>query len=300
LKLNLENVNLSSNSGPNSFASKLVKYFQTAGVTVGSGNPDAHLCFIESSKVSYNTPMFQRLDGIYFNTAQDYERQNANIKRTYEMADGVIFQSQFNKMLTTKHFGVHKNSTIIHNGADLQMIAEVPEFPLDRYENLWSCAAAWRPHKRLNENIRYFLEHSGPKDGMIVAGTVPSNEKIKDDKIYYAGLLTQKQLFSLYKRSKFFIHLAWLDHCPNVVVDARACGAQIICSSAGGTKEIAGSSAIVIEEAIWDYEPVALYNPPKMNFENKTNTGIDSELDMSKVCDMYKDFIFESQDASSS
>ena len=85
-----------------------------------------------------------------------------------------------------------------------------------------------------------------------------------------------------------------------MVVDARACGAQIICSSAGGTKEIAGSSAIVIEEAIWDYEPVALYNPPKMNFENKTNTGIDSELDMSKVCDMYKDFIFESQDASSS
>ena len=56
--------------------------------------------------------------------------------------------------------------------------------------------------------------------------------------------------------SAAFIHLAWLDHCPNVVVDARAAACQIICSSAGGTKEIAGPSAIVIEEDEWDFEPV--------------------------------------------
>ena len=292
MKLNLENVNLSSNSGPNSFAAKLNKYLGETGVEVASEEPDAYLCFIESTRANYNVPMFQRLDGIYFNTAQNYNRQNANIRRTYEMATGVVFQSEFNKQLTTVYFGEHANSTIIHNGADLQAIKDITEFPLDRYENLWSCAASWRPHKRLDENIRYFLEHSGPKDGMIVAGSVPPNQRIEDEKIHYVGTLTQKQLFSLYKKSKFFIHLAWLDHCPNVVVDARACGAQIICSSAGGTKEIAGSDAIVIQEDVWNFKPTALYEPPSMDFANKLQVGLDSELDMNVVCEKYRDFIF--------
>ena len=280
------------NSGPNSFAAKLVSYLDKHGVGVNVGIPDAYLCFIESSRAAYDRPMYQRLDGIYFNTIQDYNQQNANIRRTYEMATGVVFQSQFNKELTTKYFGQHDNSIVIHNGADLESIEKTPEFALDRYENLWSCAASWRPHKRLHENIRYFLEHSGDNDGMIVAGSVPNNEKINDTKIYYAGTLSQKQLYSLYKKSDFFVHLAWLDHCPNVVVDARACDCRIVCSSAGGTKEIAGANAIVIEEEEWDYSPVALYSPPPMDFSKKLDIGSSSEIDMLSVSKMYRDYIF--------
>lgn len=292
MRLKLENINLSSNSGPNSFASKLSSYIVEHNVELESNSPDSYLCFIESARKGYDKPMFQRLDGIYFNTTQDYNRQNFNIKRTYEMADGVIFQSNFNKQLITKYFGNHKNSTIIHNGADIKTIEQAPKFGLDRYDNLWCCAASWRPHKRLNENIRYFFEHSGPNDGMIIAGNVPTKDRIKDSKLHYVGILSQTQLYSLYKKCKFFVHLAWLDHCPNVVVDARACGCTIICSSAGGTKEIAGSSAIVIQEEEWDFKPVALYKPPKMDFTKKINTGQDSELDMSKVSRAYKEYIF--------
>tara|TARA_R110000822_G_scaffold8451_10_gene33202 strand:+ start:2084 stop:2968 length:885 start_codon:yes stop_codon:yes gene_type:complete len=292
VKLGIENVNLSSNSGPNSFASKLVPYLTEIGVRVEHEDPDAILCFIESPRQSYTKPMYQRLDGIYFNTSQDYNKQNANIKRTYDMASGVIFQSNFNKELITKYFGQHRNSVVIHNGADLRKIEETPVFGLDRYENLWSCAATWRSHKRLNENIRYFLEHSGPNDGMLIAGNVSPGDKMKDDKLHYVGVLSQRQLYSLYKRCKFFIHLAWLDHCPNVVVDARACGCTIICSSAGGTKEIAGSNAIIIEEEEWDYKPVALYKPPSMDFSKKTSGKDDSELDMIKVSRLYKEYMF--------
>ena len=79
------------------------------------------------------------------------------------------------------------------------------------------------------------------------------------------------------------------------MVDARACGARIICSSAGGTREIAGSDAIVIQEAEWDFSPVELYSPPAMNFDNKVNTGEDSELDMRIVSERYKNFILENQ-----
>jgi glycosyltransferase involved in cell wall biosynthesis len=126
---------------------------------------------------------------------------------------------------------------------------------------------------------------------MMVAGYVPQNERVKHDRIHYIGTLNQKQLFALYKTSNYFLHLAWLDHCPNVVVDARACGCKIVCSSAGGTKEIAGSNAIVIQEDEWNFEPVQLYSPPLMNFNNKVSTGGDSQLDMSIVSNKYRDFI---------
>ncbi len=291
MNIHLENVNLGSSSGPNSFANKLVKYLSKDGCTFNSqAEADLHLCFIEANKRGFEKPMIQRLDGIYFNSMQDYKAQNANIKRTYDMADGVVFQSEFNRQLITKYFGEHKNSTVIHNGADIETIKETPELKFHRYENLWSCASSWRPHKRLDENIRYFLEHSGEKDGLMVAGNVDPFKRKKYDRVHYVGELNQKQLFALYKRSKYFLHLAWLDHCPNVVVDARASGCQIICSSAGGTREIAGPNAIVVKEPEWDFEPVRLYEPPKMDFQNKTDNTYNSEYDMVKVSKMYKEF----------
>ena len=292
MNIHFENVNLNSSSGPNSFANKLLKYLPMAGASANPDKkPDAHLCFIETTRAKFDKPMFQRLDGIYFNTASDYNLQNKNIKRTYDMADGVIFQSEFNKKLINKYFGEHPNSIIIHNGADLTTIKSVPVLQLDRYENLWSCAASWRPHKRLGENIKYFLDHSGEDDGLMVAGTVPKTEQIKSKKIHYVGNLTQNQLYSLYKKSKYFIHLAWLDHCPNVVVDARACGCQIICSSAGGTKEIAGKNAIIVKELDWDFKPVELYRPPKLDFNNKTDNIFESDYSMGYVAQKYFNFM---------
>lgn len=292
MRLNLDNVNFSSNSGPNSFAAKLLPHLMREGVEITADRPDAHLCFIESPRSHYDAPMIQRLDGIYFNTRQDFVRQNHNIRRTYEMASGVVFQSHFNERLISQYFGPHKNYQIIHNGADTETIQKAPTFNLTKYENLWVSAASWRPHKRLGENVRYFLEHSGPKDIMVVAGNVPTEDRIVDDKIRYIGVLTQTQLYSLYKRCQTFVHLAWLDHCPNVVVDARASGCQIVCSSAGGTREIAGPDAIVIEEDEWDLSPIDLYSPPKMNFGNKLdNNSWDTNIKMEKVCTRYLEFI---------
>ena len=294
MNLHFENVNLNSNSGPNSFANKLAKYFNGVGVYQDYKQfPDAYLTFIESGKAKFDKPMFQRLDGIYFNTDSDYALQNKNIKRIYDMADGVIFQSEFNRKLITKFFGEHENSTVIHNGADFMFINNSPTLPFNKYENLWCCAASWRPHKRLNENIRYFLEHSGENDGLMIAGDVSNNKIIKHNRIHYIGVLNQRQLYSMYKKSKYFLHLAWLDHCPNVVIDARACGCQIVCSSEGGTKEIAGSNAIVIQEEEWNFKPVKLYSPPKMDFTKKASIGQDSEADMKKVSEMYKNFILK-------
>lgn len=292
MKIKFENVNFGSDSGPNSFGKKLHKYLRLNKVDFVDRDYDAVLCFIEDHSNHPQNNLFQRLDGIYFNKQFDYKLQNFNIEKTYNKATGVIFQSEFNKKLTEKYFGQHKNSTIIHNGADLNLIKEIKILEnniIDKYDNVWSCAASWRPHKRLKDNVRYFMEHRGPNDCLVIAGS--PDYHVNDPNIFYAGQVSCEKLISLYKRSKYFLHLAWLDHCPNVVVDARAAGCKIICSSAGGTREIAGKNAVVIEEAEWDFEPVKLYEPPEINFTKKIKNNYESCYDMNEVSKKYLQFM---------
>jgi len=290
MKIRFENVNLSSNSGPNSFAQKLEKKIVEAGHTIVGNNYDAALCFIEDHSNLAGNNLFQRLDGIYFNTDFNYKTQNSNILKTYKKSKGVIFQSEFSKKLVTSFFGEHDNVTIIHNGADIELIRKIKPIEnniIDQYETVWSCAASWRPHKRLKENIRYFLEHKGENDCLIVAGT--PDYLYKDPNVFYVGELSYEKLLSLYKRSKYFIHLGWLDNCPNVVVDARACGSQIICCSAGGTHEVAGLDAVVIRDS-WNFKPTKLYAPPSLNFVEKIKNSYDTCYDMSLVAKKYINF----------
>ena len=157
MKLALENVDLSSSSGPNSFAKKIIPSLEEEGCElVDLQKAQVSLCFIESYK-KIDCPRVLRLDGIYFNTSQDYKNLNLNIKKTFNNSAGVVFQSEFNKRLITKFFGEKKNNTVIHNGADIERIERTPPMQNDKFNNIWCAASSWRPHKRLKENIRYFL-----------------------------------------------------------------------------------------------------------------------------------------------
>ena len=295
MKIFLENVDLNSNTGPNSFAQKLTKYMTKMGCEfTKDAESDIFLCFIESFRHDIaKKPTIQRMDGIYFNASQNYEKQNSNILRTYKNSTGIVFQSEFNKDLIFKWFGECDSYRIIHNGADVDLIAKIPPLKgsfVEKYDTVWSCASNWRPHKRLHDNIRYFLEHSGNNDVLLVCGEV-RDRPVNDSKIKYLGNLSMEKLISVYKSSRYFLHLAWLDHCPNVVIDARASGCEVICSSTGGTKEIAGPKATILEERRWDFKPVDLYSPPDIDFTKKMHAGkYDSEYDMNNVAQKYHSF----------
>ena len=295
MKIFLDNVNIDSSSGPNGFAKKISSQFKKSNDVFYSiqelidskSIPDVQLAFI-ASQYKF-APIVQRLDGIYFNSEQDFSMLNKPIEATYAESEAVIFQSEFNKSLTEKFFGVHKNGFVIGNGTDIDRISKIPIVNsdiLNSFENIWLCASSWRPHKRLKDNIDYFLKNSKKNDCLVVAGENP-DYKINHEKILYAGHLSWIELVSLMKKSKYFIHLAWLDHCPNVVVDARAAGCHIICSSSGGTKEIAGLDCTIIQEEEWDLSPVPLYKPPKINFNSKSKNTIDSEIDIEKISEKY-------------
>lgn len=311
MKIFTHNFNQNSNSGPNKFSRDLFLNLQNQGSIELVDNQDEaviEFCLIQQQFEKKN-PMVLRLDGIYFNTSQDFKSQNAPIRKSYENSDAVIFQSKFNKLLTESWFGEHKNSFIVHNASSAKKPDTIFSLPdVDDKAEVWCCASNWRPHKRLIDNIRYFLNFSPNDSVLAVAGAGIGQHEIKEisdaireyrnhrKNILILGELDYKTLLSLYSRSKKLIHLAYLDHCPNVVVDAQALGCEIVCSSTGGTKEVVFNGEI-IEECTWDFKPLKLYEPPSIDFNNINVSRVNKEVDFSKIFENCKNSyknIFES------
>lgn len=293
MKLYLDNFDNNSDSGPNGFAKKLLNNLVTKNQIKISdyNNCDLSFCLIQST-LKKEKPTVLRLDGIYFNSSQDFESLNRPIRQTYEKSDAVVFQTLFNKNLIEHWFGKHQNYHVIRNGTNFDVISSIPKITsvvLDAFSEVWSCAASWRPHKRLDENIRYFLEFAPQDACLVVMGKGAEQWLVEHPRILYAGHVTWDQQISIYKRSSTFLHLAWFDHCPNVVVDARASGCKIVCSSTGGTKEIAGLDATIINEDDWDFRPIRLYEPPVMNFSNIRQNEFNIDIGIEKVTNFYLD-----------
>jgi glycosyltransferase involved in cell wall biosynthesis len=292
VKIQFENVDFQSRSGPNGFGLKLARSLTQIGHSIVGENPDVRLTFINGSNTF--RPNVLRLDGIYFNSEQDWQRMNAPIRASYDFANAVIVQSEFNKRLTEKYFGVRDGIHVIHNGTDTSLIEKIPAAVLGGgipRENVWMCASAWRPHKRLSDNIRLFLELSGKDDVLLVAGKDAQNHTgsdLNDSRVKFIGDLDWESMISCMKASSKFIHLSWLDHCPNVVVDANACGCTVYCSSSGGTREIAGKGAVVIEEDEWDMMPTLLYKPPMIDFTRQTSNLYSINPDIKDTAEKYR------------
>ncbi len=297
MKVFCHNFNPTSDSGPNKFTRQLFSNMKNLGVTNVSDQKDCDVEFalihLEREK---QKPTILRLDGIYFNSDQNYYQQNLPIQYSYESADHVVFQSEFNKSLTEAWFGPHKNSSVIHNAPDIDFIDSVSTKKMDEAFDLsteiWSCASSWRPHKRLKDNLDYFYKKAPSTSIMIVAGSnadigcLKKYNELTNGRVYYLGNLNYYDLVALYKRSSTFVHLAYLDHCPNVVVDAQASSCQIICSSTGGTNEIV-SEGIIIQEDEWDFSPIKLYEPPAMNFDDYLIKKQKDESSIEKSAAMY-------------
>ncbi len=284
MRILFDNVDFHSRRGPNLFGSKLASALKPRGHVVVSraGRADVQLAFIERT-LERCAPLVLRLDGIWLNTAMDWKAANAPIERTYREASAVVFQTEFNKVLVERHFGPAARWIVVRNGTDHRKIGAIAPMRLAGVRpraNVWCCASSWRPNKRLSENVRYFQEHAGARDLLLIAGPNPDLDlaSVKDRRIRYLGDLDYEPLLSLYRASGTFLHLAWIDSCPNVVVDARAAGCKIICSSTGGTKEVAGPAATLIVEDEWDFQPYNLYQPPKLDFSRTAPNPYDVDI----------------------
>lgn len=257
------------------------------------------LAFIESrSELRSGAKLVQRLDGIWFKP-EDFDTKNTTIKKTYEKSDHVIFQSSFDKEMIEYHWGPAHQSSVIHNGINLEKVEitnpQIREIR-NRFERIFVSSASWHRQKRLKENIELFLNVAGSDDNscLIVLGKNP-DFLVSHPRIFYTGEIDQRSCLEIYRSSDWMIHLAWLDHCPNVVVEALSQGCPVICSSSGGTSEIVRQNGIIVDEKFsYDFRLIDYDNPPEILCEADISRKISVNaeyLDIEAVAKRYESVI---------
>ena len=301
MRIHFSNVDFSSSSGPNSFASRLANQLTIDGHNIVDNKQDydSALIFIEpSSELNKSARIVQRLDGIWFKPEQ-FETHNVGIKWAYENCDHVIWQSEFDKKMTCHHWG-SKKGTVIHNGISLSKV-KITDLNLiklrQNYDKIFVSSASWHRQKRLRENIEVFLQLKKKYDNscMIIMGKNPDYQVSHPD-IFYTGQVSHDKCLEVYAASDWMIHMAWLDHCPNVVVEAISQNCAIICSSSGRTKEIVSSNGLIIKESnpynfeLTDYDNPYMIEIPHIDLPDLKidNSYLDIEIVSRKYANILK------------
>lgn len=297
MKILFDNCNFSSASGPNTFATRLAQELSLRGHTIADYNDyDVALVFIEQTR-KFSKPVLHRLDGIWF-SPEEFNTKNSNIKATYEHATSVVFQSDFDRQMVTKWWGEPKHFSVIRNGINLAKVKSSNETlheMTQRYNKIFVCSSNWHSQKRLKNNIELFKhirKNFFPYSCLIVMGSNP--DVIDSDRnIYYTGVLPHELCLEIYSVASWMIHLAWLDHCPNVVVEALSQGCPVICSEAGGTAELVKENGIILKEKTqYIFELTNYDSPPSIDVNQiKHIPDINvscPELDISRVATLYE------------
>jgi len=304
--IHFDNVDFSSRTGPNTFAQRLYTSLTELGHTLVNEGQSAEvsLVFIEPSGKPLAKNVVQRLDGIWFKP-EEFETKNKRIKNLYQNADHVIWQSLFDKTMSEKWWRSPKNGSVVRNGISSMneetdpILQKKLEDLKVRHEKIFICSANWHPQKRLSDNLKLYenLKKLYPTSCLIVMG---NNANITGKDVYVTGNLSHKHCIQIFRSSDWMIHLAWLDHCPNTVVEALSCNVPVICSEDGGTKEIVGEFGIILrEKKKYQFDLANYDDPPSLDLDQliqlpeKKSLGQHRVLDMSQVSQNYLD-IFSS------
>lgn len=272
MKIYFDSVNWNSTSGPNSAVRRIAVQLAYMGHTIADASDyDIALVTIQPTNLlDKSKPYVQRLDGIW-SKPQEFATKNSEIRDCYAVADGVVFQSQFDMQMVSKWFGKPntKNHRVILNGIDIKRTDVNIKTLYDlrqTHETIFVCSSNWHPQKRLHDNIELYkhLRRSCHTNScLIVMGSNP-DKYVADKTIYYTGSQSEDVCLQVFATADWMIHLARTDHCPNVCVQALSQETPIICVDSGGTKEIVLDNGIVLKDVPYNLELEDYDNPPRV------------------------------------
>ena len=313
MKIHFENVNINSTTGPNTFGSRLIKGMINLGHKIVNDyrQSDVTCAFIENKcEIPDKHPIVQRLDGIWFKP-EEFLTHNSLIKKTYQRSNRVIWQSKFDQEMITFHWGPKKGD-VINNGIRIRQ-EEVKNIYLQdlrrNHDLIFAASANWHRQKRLRENVEIFIKIKndlGLKCALIIMGNNP-DIYTEDPDVYYTGSISHESCLEIFSASDWMIHLAWLDHCPNTVVEALSQNCPVICTNSGGTSEIVKKGGIIIKENTpYNFELTDYDNPYELVLDEFDSSVVlkkknveNSHLDIETVSKKYEEVFLKTLEEAS-
>ena len=232
----------------------------------------------------FGTKYVMRIDGVFMDLDQLTQTQKEVMDRMRESvssASGVIFQSEFSKRAYAAYVdgSSSQNSLVINNGAPINKENVTFRGSLGIPDQIVIlCSSNWRYHKRLSSIVQVvnILNRHATRFHLVVLGS-GANRYLPTDKswITWHGNISPHLLYRYYKSADVYLHLAYIDNCPNTLIEAIANGLPVVTSNLGGAHELVlnANAGIVADcdEPIDIGKSIDLYSCPEPEYQPIVN-----------------------------
>ena len=207
-----------------------------------------------------NIPRDSRNRGTAFSRMLDFAK----------LSDYIIFQSEWAKeyagwWFTDNGINITDKSVIVYNGVDTDYFYYRDEHKQEKKEGRYLYVQYNRDeNKRATEAFyRFHEEYRKNKDvelwlvGQFSPELISNNfDFFAGEDISYLGVITDPlQLGDIYRSSQYLLFPAFGDASPNTVMEAMACGCEVVgVNEVGGTRELLKVTDRSIEDMASDYQ----------------------------------------------
>lgn len=202
--------------------------------------------------------------------SQEMTRINRRNRQLLELADLIIYQSQFCKQAVEKWVGqVDRKNVVLHNPVDTERFKPVL-VPQEQGLRLL-LMGSHRHRERVEVAIHALglLHKKGTPAHLHVAGPLAwlgARQEMQglvsslglDNHVEFSGSYLQTEAPQLYQSARILIHLQDKDASPTVPLEALACGLQVVAPKSGGLPEIIPADSGVLLGVKEDWESFCL------------------------------------------
>jgi glycosyltransferase involved in cell wall biosynthesis len=181
---------------------------------------------------------------------------NERLRNVLMAASYVIYQSDFCKEAADRFLGPAPGPwEILYNAVDTRLFTPAVSAPTGDPVLLLGGDQTQLYRLRTGLETLALL----PEARMLVTGSVVADaaalgrELEVFDRVELLDRYAQRDAPALYRRAHVLLHTKVMDPCPNVVLEALACGVPVVHSASGGTPELVGEAGVgVSSETTWE------------------------------------------------
>lgn len=249
--------------GPSVKLRRMQKYFQDYPVRYNIiYTVSAKISSFECTKAKKRgVKIVQHINSVYHPAYRsNYNEMNKQFKKIYEIADHIVFGSNFAKEGAERY--LDKCSvpyTIIYNSIDVSHFT--PQKRPDNRFNILVIGCHYIRH-RIEPLILSmpYVNKIYPHAKLIIVGPLKKGEDIYDcsqesfvkvarevraeKNIEFFPQYTQEKAPKMYGLGDILVHLKHMDWTPNTVIESMACGLPVLHSGNGGLPEIVGDAGM--------------------------------------------------------
>jgi len=183
---------------------------------------------------------------------------NAPLRNVLERADHVLYQSEFCKLAADRFLGPPRGGwEVLHNAVDTNEFTPAPELPAGKPVLLLAGDQSQEYRLRvalqtiaLLPDVRLLVTGSLVEDGHALAEQLGVAGRV-----LFTGRYAQRDAPAVYRRAHALLHPKVSDPCPNVVLEALACGLPVVHSASGGTPELVGDAGVGVgSDTTWELD----------------------------------------------